>query len=54
MSPGADTSAEAMTSSRSECVLVRDTKDRSGPVLRFTSGAWHTFAGRLKADGPDR
>jgi hypothetical protein len=25
-------------------VLVRDTKDRQGPVLRFTPGAWKRFA----------
>jgi hypothetical protein len=30
-------------------VLVRDTKDRSGPVLQFTSVAWREFAGQVKA-----
>lgn len=29
-------------------VLVRDTKDRGGPVLRFTPGAWRRFAERVK------
>jgi hypothetical protein len=29
-------------------MLVRDTKDRSGPVLRFTPGAWRRFADRVK------
>ena len=29
-------------------VLVRDTKDRTGPVLRFTPGAWRRFAGEVK------
>ena len=29
-------------------VLVRDTKDRRGLVLRFTPGAWRRFAGRVK------
>ena len=29
-------------------VLVRDTTDRSGPVLRFTPGAWQRFADRVK------
>ena len=24
-------------------VLVRDSKDRSGPMLRFTSGEWDAF-----------
>ena len=30
------------------CVLVRDAKDRSGPVLRFSPAAWRRFADRLK------
>jgi len=30
-------------------VLVRDTKDRTGPVLRFTPAAWQRFADRVKA-----
>ena len=29
-------------------ILVRDTKDRTGPVLRFTPAAWRGFAERLK------
>ena len=29
-------------------VLVRDTKDRTGPVLRFTPDAWRTFAIQVK------
>jgi Domain of unknown function (DUF397) len=29
-------------------VLVRDTKDRSGAVLRFTPPAWRRFAGQVK------
>jgi hypothetical protein len=29
-------------------VLVRDTKDRAGPVLRFSPGTWRTFAERVK------
>ncbi len=33
-------------------VLVRDTQDRSGPVLQFTPGAWRRFADRLKAHRP--
>ena len=28
-------------------VLVRDTKDRPGPVLRFTPAAWKRFADRI-------
>jgi len=29
-------------------VLVRDTKDRTGPMLRFTPEAWRRFAGHVK------
>jgi hypothetical protein len=29
-------------------VMVRDTKDRTGHVLRFTPTAWHQFAEQLK------
>jgi hypothetical protein len=29
-------------------VLVRDTQDRRGLVLRFTPGAWRRFADRVK------
>jgi hypothetical protein len=29
-------------------VLVRDTKDRSGPVLRFSPAVWRRFAERAK------
>jgi Domain of unknown function (DUF397) len=32
-------------------VLVRDTKDRTGPMLRFAPGAWHRFAEQVKAGG---
>ncbi len=28
-------------------VLVRDSKDQSGPVLAFTPTAWRTFLGAL-------
>jgi hypothetical protein len=37
-------------------VLVRDTTDRSGPVLRFTPGAWQRFADRVKRSlaGPEQ
>jgi uncharacterized protein DUF397 len=30
-------------------VLVRDTQDPSGPVLRFTPAVWHRFAGQVKS-----
>jgi hypothetical protein len=29
-------------------VVVRDTTDRTGPVLRFTPDAWRRFAAGLK------
>jgi len=31
-------------------VLVRDTKDREGPVLAFRPGIWRRFAMDVKAD----
>jgi hypothetical protein len=36
------------TASVAGSVLVRDTKDRTGPVLRFSPAAWRRFAGQLK------
>jgi len=30
-------------------VLVRDTQDRTGPVLRFSPDAWRRFADQVKA-----
>jgi hypothetical protein len=38
-------------------VMVRDTQDRTGPVLRFAPEAWRRFADQLKrslALGPNR
>jgi Domain of unknown function (DUF397) len=32
-------------------ILVRDTKDRSGPVLAFGQQAWQAFAADVKAAG---
>jgi uncharacterized protein DUF397 len=31
-----------------DTVLVRDTQDRTGPVLKFTLGAWRRFADEVK------
>ena len=31
-----------------ELIAVRDTKDRSGPVLQFTTAGWRTFIAGLK------
>jgi hypothetical protein len=33
---------------RVDRVLVRDTKDRAGPVLRFSPAAWRRFADTVK------
>ena len=30
-------------------VVVRDTRNRTGPVLRFTPDAWRRFAKQLKS-----
>lgn len=30
-------------------VLVRDTKDRQGPVLQFTPSAWTQFADQVRS-----
>jgi hypothetical protein len=30
-------------------VLIRDTKDRDGPVLRFPAASWTAFTSSLKA-----
>ena len=30
-------------------VLLRDSKDPSGPVLRFTSGEWQAFVASVRA-----
>jgi hypothetical protein len=30
-------------------VLVRDTKDQQGPVLRLTAAAWQRFADRVRS-----
>jgi hypothetical protein len=35
------------TASNDSCVLVRDTKDRTGPILRFTPDAWRRFADQV-------
>ena len=33
---------------RDHHVMVRDTKDRPGPVLRFSPAAWRSFADQMK------
>ena len=32
-------------------MAVRDSKDRTGPVLTFTAGRWQAFLGRLTSTG---
>jgi hypothetical protein len=39
------------TANRHSRVLVRDTQDRTGPVLKFGPGAWRQFTSRIKG-GP--
>jgi hypothetical protein len=34
---------------RDNRISVRDTKDRQGPVLRFTPDAWRRFSKQLKS-----
>lgn len=41
---------EISTHAEARRVLVRDTKDRQGPVLRFTLGAWKRFADQVRSD----
>jgi hypothetical protein len=31
-----------------DTIMVRDTKDRTGPVLRFSAADWRRFLGQLK------
>jgi hypothetical protein len=38
----------AEVASQEDRVLIRDTQDRTGPVLRFSPGAWRRFADRVK------
>lgn len=43
---------EAGTAAGTGCVLVRDTKDKTGPVLAVTARDWQRFTGKLKAERP--
>jgi len=38
-----------VSNSQAGRILVRDTKDRTGPVLRFSPNAWRRFAKQLKS-----
>jgi hypothetical protein len=44
----------AEAASTGTAVLVRDTKDRGGPVLAFTPRAWRAFLARQPAAGQAR
>ena len=35
-------------------VLIRDTKDRRGPVLAFNPQSWRNFTAEIKAQRPSR
>jgi cobalamin biosynthesis protein CobT len=39
---------ECIEVAATEAVLVRDTADRTGPVLTFTSDAWRAFTAAIK------
>jgi hypothetical protein len=39
---------ECVEVGKADRVLVRDTQDRTGPVLVFSTAAWERFADRVK------
>jgi len=39
---------ECIEVATAEIVLVRDTTDRGGPVLKFTTDAWQAFTATIK------
>jgi Domain of unknown function (DUF397) len=41
--------AQAQAQAQAGRVLVRDTRDRQGPVLRFTPGSWQRFADQVRS-----
>ena len=41
---------EVGTPAEADRVLVRDTKDRPGPVLAFSPETWRGFANQVKSD----
>ena len=44
----ADNGGECVEVASAEAVLVRDTTDRSGPVLTFAADAWRAFTKTIK------
>jgi hypothetical protein len=45
---GASSNCVEVTGGRPGAVGVRDSKDRPGPVLAVTPGAWRAFTARVK------
>ena len=43
-----DNGGECVEVASAEAVLVRDTADRSGPVLTFTADAWRAFMAAIR------
>lgn len=43
-----DNGGECVEVAMAGAVLVRDTTDRTGPVLRFTAEAWRAFTATIK------
>ena len=39
---------ECVEVGKADRILVRDTQDRTGPVLAFSAAAWERFAGQVK------
>jgi hypothetical protein len=43
-----DNGGECVEAATAGAVLVRDTADRSGPVLTFTAKAWRAFTAAIR------
>jgi hypothetical protein len=46
---GSNGGASVEVAARPGGVAVRDTQDRTGPVLRFSAASWRSFARQVKA-----
>lgn len=51
VSPHSTGNGECLEARQDGAVLVRDTKDRAGPVLRIDPAAWARFTRGLKGTG---
>lgn len=49
---GANGDCVEVAGNQGDGVAVRDSKDRTGPVLLFAPGAWDAFLTSLKNGGP--